>query len=84
MCDERVLASLSIAPKPFGLLAEYNVGRGPEFNPVTDSIETQRLGGGFMTATYRLRRGGQELLPFVRYQVYEGARSTSAMPAANW
>lgn len=72
--DERVVASLSIAPKPFGLLAEYNVGRGPEFNPVTDSIETQRLGGGFVTATYRLRRGGQELLPFVRYQVYEGGK----------
>lgn len=72
--DERVVGSLSIAPKPFGLLAEYNVGRGPEFNPVTDSIETQRLHGGFVTATYRVRRGGQQMLPFVRYQVYEGGK----------
>jgi hypothetical protein len=72
--DERVLATLAIAPQPFGLLAEYNVGRGPEFNPVTDSIETQRLHGGFVTATYRVRRGGQQYLPFVRYQAYDGGK----------
>ncbi len=72
--DERVLASLSIAPRPFGLLAEYNVGRGPEFNPSTDSIETQRLHGGFVTATYRLVRGAQVVMPFVRYQAYDGGK----------
>ena len=72
--DERALVSLSIAPKPFGLLAEYNVGRGPEFNPVTDSIETQALRGGFVTATWRVRRGAQQVLPFVRYQVYDGGK----------
>lgn len=72
--DERVVTSLSIAPQPFGLLAEYNVGRGPEFNPVTDSIETQRLRGGFVTATYRVRRGAQQFLPFVRYQAYDGGK----------
>ncbi|MEQ1693077.1 MAG: porin, partial [Gemmatimonas sp.] len=38
--DARVLGSIAIAPKPFGLLAEYNVGRGPEYNPAKDSIET--------------------------------------------
>ncbi len=72
--DERVVASLSIAPKPFGVLAEYNVGRGPEFNPATDSIETRSLRGGFVTATYRVRSGAQQVLPFVRYQVYEGGK----------
>jgi Phosphate-selective porin O and P len=72
--DRRALVSLSIAPQPFGVLAEYNLGRGPEFNPVTDSIETQRLRGGFVTMTYRVRRGGQVLLPFVRYQAYDGGK----------
>jgi len=72
--DERVLATIAIAPRPFGLLAEYNVGRGPEYNPATDSIETQHLRGGFVTATYRLQRGTQVVFPFARYQVYDGGK----------
>lgn len=72
--DERVLATVSLSPKPFGVLAEYNVGRGPEYNPATDSIEVQRLHGGFVTATWQLHRGKQILFPFVRYQVYDGGK----------
>jgi hypothetical protein len=73
--DDRVLASLSIAPQPFGLLAEYNVGRGPEFNPATDSIETRRLHGGFVTATYRIRTANKQVFfPFARLQVYDGGK----------
>jgi hypothetical protein len=72
--DERVVTSLSIAPQPFGLLAEYNTGRGPEFNSVKDSVETQPLSGGFVTATYRIKRGQQLLFPFARYQVYDGGK----------
>lgn len=72
--DERVLATLAIAPQPFGLLAEYNVGRGPEYNPATDSIETLPLRGGFVTATWQMRAGTHVLFPFVRYQVYEGGK----------
>jgi hypothetical protein len=72
--DQRALVSLAIAPQPFGLLAEYNVGRGPEYNPVTDSIETQGLAGGFVTAMWKLQRGDQTFFPFVRYQVYDGGK----------
>jgi hypothetical protein len=72
--DQRVLATLAIAPKPFGLLAEYNVGLGPEYNPQRDSIETRRLHGGFVTASYLLRRDGQVFIPFSRWQVYEGGK----------
>lgn len=72
--DQRVLGTISISPKPFGLLAEYNVGRGPEYNTARDSIETQSLPGGFVTATYMLKRGSQSFLPFARYQVYEGGK----------
>lgn len=72
--DDRVLAQINISPRPFGLLAEYNVGRGPEYNPARDSIETRSLHGGFVTASYKLRRGAQIFFPFVRYQVYEGGK----------
>jgi len=72
--DERVIAQISITPRPFGLLAEYNVGRGPEYNPARDSIETRSLRGGFVTASYQLKRGKQLFFPFARYQVYEGGK----------
>jgi hypothetical protein len=72
--DERVVGTINIAPRPFGLLAEYNVGRGPEYNPARDSIETQSLHGGFVTASYQIKRGKQLVFPFVRYQVYEGGK----------
>lgn len=72
--DERILTSINIAPRPFGLLAEYNVGRGPEYNPARDSIETQSLHGGFVTATYQIHHGSKVAFPFLRYQVYEGGK----------
>ena len=72
--DERMVASINIAPKPFGLLAEYNFGRGPEYNPATDSIETQSLKGGFVTASYQVKKGHQIFFPFARYQVYDGGK----------
>ncbi|MEO8590904.1 MAG: porin [Flavobacteriales bacterium] len=72
--DERILGSLVLYPRPFGVLAEYNTGRGPEFNTATDSIETQDLSGGFVTLSYRLRVKDHTLFPFARYQVYEGGK----------
>ena len=72
--DERALASFVLYPRPFGLLAEYNVGRGPEYNPVTDSIETQPLQGGFVTASWRVASGEHLLFPFARWQVYDGGK----------
>lgn len=72
--DTRMLGGLCLYPRPFGLLAEYNVGRGPEYNPATDSVETRDLSGGFATATYRFKVKNHVILPFVRYQVYEGGK----------
>lgn len=72
--DSRVLGGLCLYPRPFGLLAEYNVGRGPEYNPVTDSVETRDLSGGFVTATYRFKVKDDVFFPFVRYQAYEGGK----------
>lgn len=72
--DERVGATFVLYPKPFGILAEYNVGRGPEFDKFSDSITTQSLGGGFITASYKMNIANQTLIPFVRYQKYKGGK----------
>ncbi len=72
--DERMVGSVNLYPRPFGLLAEYNVGRGPEYNPATDSIETKDLSGGFVTLSYRLKVKHHTFFPFARYQVYDGGK----------
>jgi len=72
--DERVAASFILFPKPLGIQAEYNVGRGPEFNTKTDSIETQKLKGGYITASYFQKLGKQILIPFIRMQYYDGGK----------
>jgi hypothetical protein len=72
--DERVGGTFVLYPKPFGILAEYNVGRGPEFDKFADSITTQSLSGGFVTASYKMNFGDQTLIPFVRYQKYKGGK----------
>lgn len=72
--DERVAGSFVLYPKPFGIQAEYNIGRGPEFNRVTDSIETKTLKGGYVTASYLLKLKKQIIIPFVRIQYYDGGK----------
>ena len=72
--DQRVAASFIVYPQPFGLQAEYNVGRGPEFNPRTDSIETRGLHGGYVMLNYRLLYKQQQFYPFVRVQYYDGGK----------
>ena len=72
--DERVAASLIVYPRPFGVQVEYNVGRGPEFNKVTDSIETKRLEGGYITLNYMARYKNHLFYPFVRAQYYDGGK----------
>lgn len=72
--DERLAASFVLYPKPFGIQAEYNIGRGPEFNPKTDSIETQNLKGGYITASYLIKVKKQIIIPFIRTQYYNGGK----------
>ena len=72
--DQRLAATFVLYPQPFGVQAEYNVGRGPEFNPATSTIETQPLHGGYLLLNYRLRYQQQQLFPFVRAQYYDGGK----------
>ena len=72
--DERIAASLVVYPKPFGIQAEYNIGRGPEFDVLLDSITTQKLSGGYVTASYKLNWKEQTFIPFTRFQKYSGGK----------
>lgn len=72
--DQRAAATFVLYPKPFGILAEYNVGNGPQFNKITDSIDVKPLHGGFITASYLKRIKHQVLIPFIRYQYYDGGK----------
>jgi hypothetical protein len=72
--DQRIAASFILYPKPFGIQAEYNFGRGPEFNKITDSIEIQKLHGGYITLSYFLPIKKQIIYPYFRAQYYNGGK----------
>lgn len=72
--DERLAGSFTLYPKPFGIQAEFNVGKGPEFNTKTDSIELRKLSGGYATFSYMVKLKEQLLYPFVKIQTYSGGK----------
>lgn len=73
--DERIATTFVVYPKPFGILAEYNWGTGPEFNKVTKSIENTKLQGGYATLSYMKKaKNHQVFIPFLRYQYYDGGK----------
>ncbi len=73
--DQRVATSFVLYPKPFGIQAEYNWGKGPEYNPVSDSIETKSLNGGYITASMKIYgKKDWVFYPFARIQKYNGAK----------
>ncbi len=72
--DARAAASFVLYPKPFGIQAEYNIGKGPEFNKLTDSIESKSLKGGYITTSYKTSVNKQVFIPFTRFQYYTGGK----------
>lgn len=72
--DQRVAASFILYPQPSGIQAEYNVGRGPEYDKATDSIAVKNLNGGYVTLSYRTKIKNQFLIPFARAHYYDGGK----------
>lgn len=72
--DERIAASFILYPKPFGIQVEYNVGRGPQYNKLKDSIEVKDLQGGYVLVNYQTKYKNHLIIPFTRYQFYEGGK----------
>lgn len=73
--DQRMAASLILYPKPFGIQAELNWGKGPQYNSSKDSIEVKNLKGGYITLTYKqILKNGMVFFPFTRIQQYQGGK----------
>lgn len=72
--DRRAAATFVLYPKPFGIQAEYNIGTGPEYNKMTKAVENQPLRGGYITASYFLKRQKQIFIPFARGHYYNGGK----------
>ncbi len=73
--DRRTFATFVMFPQPWGIEAEWTSGQGPQLNDAGTRIEEQDLNGGYVMVNYRYQYGeGSELLPFVRWNYFDGAR----------
>lgn len=68
--DERIGAHFVLYPQPFGLQAEWNVGRGPELNAAGTAVQESYVEGGYVQAMYKWN----SLIPYVRWQQYNGGK----------
>ena len=66
--------SLIIYPQPFGFQAEYNWGRGPEYDPESNDVKDAPLEGGYFLATYMIQKKSKVMIPFVRYHYFKGGK----------
>ncbi|MFM2212353.1 MAG: hypothetical protein RL639_1547 [Verrucomicrobiota bacterium] len=73
--DRRASAHFIMYPQPWGLEAEWTTGQGPQMNDARTRIEKSYLNGGYVMLNYRHKYGEQsELIPFVRWNYFDGAR----------
>lgn len=72
--DDRVAATFVLYPQPFGIQAEYNIGRGPAYNKQTNSIDVKNLDGGYVTLSYLTHFKNQIFIPFTRGHYYNGGK----------
>jgi opacity protein-like surface antigen len=66
--DMRVEAQVVLYPQPIGFQAEYNIGKGPEFDLGTDSVEVKNLQGGYAMLIARVG----PFFPYARAGYYNG------------
>lgn len=82
--DERVAINAILYPQPFGLEAEWTWGREPMLSSDMRTISSQNTSGGFVQAVYRHVFPNQaELIPFLRWQTFDGARKFAANAPRN-
>ena len=75
--DQRAGASFILYPKPFGVQAEYNIGKGPRYDKLANSVEVTDLEGGYITLNYKWDLNlakHQYLYPFAKFQYYDGGK----------
>lgn len=73
--DQRAGASFILYPKPFGIQTEYNIGKGPRYDKVTNTVDVSSLEGGYVTLNYKWDLPKhQYLYPFAKFQYYDGGK----------
>jgi hypothetical protein len=73
--DQRVGATFVLYPKPFGIQTEYNIGKGPRYDKVTNTVDVSSLEGGYLTLNYKWDLPKhQYLYPFAKFQYYDGGK----------
>lgn len=72
--DQRVGATFVLYPRPFGIQTEYNVGRGPRYNTLTNTVDETDLNGGYVLLNYKLDIKKQHIYPFAKFQYYDGGK----------
>ena len=72
--DQRVGATFVLYPRPFGIQTEYNIGKGPRYNTVTNTVDETDLNGGYILLNYKLDIKKQHIYPFAKFQYYDGGK----------
>ena len=71
--DDRVALHAILYPAPIGFQAEWNWGRGPEYDRTLRAITTKPLHGGYVQAMARVRQSPVgPFMPYARWQTYRG------------
>jgi hypothetical protein len=81
--DERVGLSAMWYPQPFGVQAEWNWGTTPQLDLASNSIVEDDLNGGYLQVMYMAKTGWGTLLPFVKWQYYDGANKAETNAPVN-
>jgi hypothetical protein len=70
--EERGGIHAVLYPQPLGFQAEWNWGRGPEFDVSRQAIRSLPLNGGYVQTMARVRRSPVgPFMPYARWQYYE-------------
>ncbi|WP_289663422.1 porin [Flavobacterium panacagri] len=72
--DQRVGATFVLYPRPFGIQTEYNIGKGPRYNTVTNTVDETDLNGGYVLLNYKWDIKKQHIYPFAKFQYYDGGK----------
>jgi len=76
--DERIALHAILYPQPFGIQAEWNWGRGPEFDTSLDAIRVKDLSGGYVQLMYDVGETAVgKMMPYARWQRYRGGWKAS-------
>jgi hypothetical protein len=71
--EKRVNLHAVLYPNPIGFQAEWNWGRGPEWDRAAQAIATKSLSGGYVQTMYRIAQSPVgALMPYARWQRYRG------------